>query len=307
MCIPSKKEWYVERADVHQVVKEKLEDNAKFVLGQDQLENTFAALSNSMFDAFPTGTGVSLDELLSTRPGAAPSPCCGSSSTAASSAAPGPKMSAANDNDEDDAMAGVSKRPWQGTSAAPHLHAAADAAAGGDLANAVAVAKAKGKAKAKANPAGGSQSIPAVGAAKPSLVQVGQQAAGQQGDRGRGRPKRPPLEVARETIKEFQTCESDEKYFGQFPNHRRAVERVLREISMLEQNSETQRVQKQLQAMADISRVWARKSTWDANVSKQYHSSKLFLFLEPAVELPFPPWLQQLAHSEQAEAPFQQS
>ena len=70
----------------------------------------------------------------------------------------------------------------------------------------------------------------------------------------------------------------------------------------LERTDETNVLSKQFQSMLEVSKLWSREhGVWEEELHRQLIASKHFLLLEPVAALPFPPWLLQLAFTQEAE------
>ena len=291
VCIPGKLEWKVRKSSGSEVQHQRVRDDGAFQVGTSQLAANFEALSDSLFAAFPRGTGVTLDTLLKERQ---PLPLGGVVPP------PAAAVQVPEKDDEDDqrvCLPGMSLAGLISTSqpSATPAESPLKTGRGGH----------KSKMKASPNKSLESSAPARAGnASKATHVQV-QSAGG--GAKLRGRPKRPVMDVATENLKEFRVCQDGQKLFAPAANFRRSLERIKNEFAesldaeAIERNDETQGISKQFQAMLEISKLWVRKGVWDKEMHKQFKSTAHFLRLHPAAPLPFPSWLLQFALSEDAE------
>eukprot|EP00959_Pyramimonas_sp_CCMP1952_P461795 9482187-Pyramimonas_sp.AAC.1 len=123
------------------------------------------------------------------------------------------------------------------------------------------------------------------------------------GTRKPGRKSRHLLTVMETSMKEYMGSADGEGYFGQAVNHRRTLERNVKDFGAEtppddetpEDAAKRAILKKQAQAALQFSKAWAKHACFNKHVDQIYQQNSKFLALEPAAPAPYPQWVLRLA------------
>ena len=285
--IPGKKRWMVQRKEIHEIQKRSVLDKSDFVLGENQLNDNFAAFADDLFSAFPTATGEVIAPIASTPDQQNSSSSNGTGQQAqqkSSSSQGGQNVPEARPSEDDDDCPERDLFGWRGATCVP----------------------------VRKDPVKSEQATPVSKAAKrpplstpPGAKQPKKANDANRSQEGRGRKARPVMTVVSEDITAFEQCEDNKHYFEKPNSWRETMKRNLQKLKAamdaeegselkIEKNAESIEKQKQLTVAVDVSAQWVRsKNSWDQAMISQYKASSLFLQLPPASRNPCPNWMKQ--------------
>ena len=220
VAVPGKRRVVVEQNVSDRIEHQETKDDGSFMLSDDQLGNMFEGMTSTLFAAFPSASGASLDELLSANTGHTVSQPASSSRTT-------PAQPNVSDDEDDNLLrssgslatsaACISSTPSQPEAPSPNPKGRQKLSRAGS-AGSVSTPPSKKAKHAKA-----AKESPNSGPNASASMSMSPGA-----DKKRGRPKVCSLGKCKKDLQDFSECEQGSKFFAASNNFRRAMEYSLR-------------------------------------------------------------------------------